>query len=198
VSGPGLPALLATAFDTPFGELTVVVDEAAAGDRPGAGAVVAAGFTDLPALLERLAGRAAQRQASGPRREPARRFELVGPDELHGFAGDVPAMLGSWIDGAEPTSLDRVGVAQSGGPFVQRAWLAMRGIMPGQTCSYAQLAAAAGSPQAVRAAGAACATNLVAPFVPCHRVLRTGGGLGGYGYGLPVKRHLLAHEGVQL
>jgi len=50
----------------------------------------------------------------------------------------------------------------------------------------------------VRAAGQACATNRVAPFVPCHRILRTDGSLGGYAYGLPVKEALLVHEGALL
>ena len=66
----------------------------------------------------------------------------------------------------------------------------------GSTATYAELAAAAGSPAAVRAAGSACARNLLAPFVPCHRVLRTGGALGGYRYGLAVKDELLRHEGA--
>jgi methylated-DNA-[protein]-cysteine S-methyltransferase len=70
----------------------------------------------------------------------------------------------------------------------------MRQIPPGETWSYAELAAKAGRPQAVRAAGQACARNLVAPFVPCHRVVRSGGSLGGYYYGLAVKRWLLDHE----
>ena len=56
----------------------------------------------------------------------------------------------------------------------------------------------AGSPKAVRAAGQACATNKVAPFVPCHRIVRTDGSLGGYAYGLPVKEALLVHEGALL
>ncbi len=70
----------------------------------------------------------------------------------------------------------------------------MRSIPPGQTWSYARLAAEAGRPTAVRAAGSACARNLVAPFVPCHRVVRSDGSLGGYAYGLDIKRALLAHE----
>ena len=50
----------------------------------------------------------------------------------------------------------------------------------------------------MRAAGQACARNKVAPFVPCHRILRTDGSLGGYAYGLPVKEALLVHEGAIL
>jgi len=66
----------------------------------------------------------------------------------------------------------------------------------GQTLSYLELAARAGSPKASRAVGSAMATNPVPIVVPCHRVLRTGGHLGGYGGGLEVKRWLLALEGA--
>jgi methylated-DNA-[protein]-cysteine S-methyltransferase len=65
----------------------------------------------------------------------------------------------------------------------------------GKVLTYAELAAAAGSPRAVRAAGQAMARNPVPIVVPCHRVLRTGGGLGGYGGGLHVKQWLLDLEG---
>jgi methylated-DNA-[protein]-cysteine S-methyltransferase len=96
----------------------------------------------------------------------------------------------------ELTALDAVPVRQPGGPFMQRAWIELRAVKAGGTDSYAGLAVRAGSPRAVRAAGQACATNKVAPFVPCHRILRTDGSLGGYAYGLPVKEALLVHEGV--
>jgi methylated-DNA-[protein]-cysteine S-methyltransferase len=66
----------------------------------------------------------------------------------------------------------------------------------GQTRSYMQLAARAGNERAVRAAGTACGSNPIPIVVPCHRVLRSGGGLGGYGGGLPMKRALLELEGV--
>jgi methylated-DNA-[protein]-cysteine S-methyltransferase len=92
-------------------------------------------------------------------------------------------------------ALDAVPVDQPGGEFFQAAWRAMREIPPGETWSYAELAAKLGKPKAVRAAGSACARNNVAPFVPCHRILRSDGSLGGYAYGLPVKRALLDHEG---
>ena len=81
---------------------------------------------------------------------------------------------------------------------MQRAWLEMRGVHAGETDTYAGLAERAGIPRAIRAAGQACAKNKVAPFVPCHRILRTGGGLGGYAYGIPVKEALLVHEGALL
>ena len=68
---------------------------------------------------------------------------------------------------------------------------------PGRTVSYTQLAAQAGNPRAPRAAGAACAYNLIAPVVPCHRALRSDGSLGGYYYGLDRKTWLLRHEGAR-
>jgi methylated-DNA-[protein]-cysteine S-methyltransferase len=72
----------------------------------------------------------------------------------------------------------------------------MRAVRAGSTISYTDLAARAGMAGAARAAGAACAANLIAPVVPCHRVLRTDGSLGGYYYGLERKQWLLGHEGV--
>lgn len=70
------------------------------------------------------------------------------------------------------------------------------GVSFGATVSYGELAAMAGSPRAARAAGSACATNPVALFIPCHRVLAAGGGLGGYGGGGAMKRGLLELEGA--
>jgi methylated-DNA-[protein]-cysteine S-methyltransferase len=66
----------------------------------------------------------------------------------------------------------------------------------GRVVSYRELAVAVGSPGACRAVGTAMATNPIAIVVPCHRVLRSGGALGGYGGGLAAKRWLLAHEGL--
>lgn len=74
---------------------------------------------------------------------------------------------------------------------------AMERIPYGQTSSYSGLAAAAGSPNATRAAGTACATNPIAIIVPCHRVLRSDGSLGGYYGGLDAKRLLLELEAKQ-
>lgn len=66
----------------------------------------------------------------------------------------------------------------------------------GQTRTYTEMARSAGNERAVRAAGTACGHNPIPIFVPCHRVLRSGGGLGGYGGGLPMKEELLRIEGV--
>jgi methylated-DNA-[protein]-cysteine S-methyltransferase len=80
--------------------------------------------------------------------------------------------------------------------FRQRVLRAINRIPYGQTRSYTEMAAKAGNERAVRAAGSACGSNPIPLVVPCHRVLRTSGALGGYGGGLPMKEGLLELEGV--
>jgi methylated-DNA-[protein]-cysteine S-methyltransferase len=87
-----------------------------------------------------------------------------------------------------------VAVQQLSGDFLQHAWGILRGVPAGRPVTYTQLAVLAGRPAAIRAAAAACARNAVALFVPCHRVLRADGSLGGFRWGLPAKRWLLDHE----
>lgn len=82
------------------------------------------------------------------------------------------------------------------GGFRQRVLRAINRIPYGQTRSYTEMARKAGNERAVRAAGTACGSNPIPLVVPCHRVLRTGGALGGYGGGLPMKQALLELEGV--
>ncbi|MCW2875929.1 MAG: O6-methylguanine-DNA methyltransferase, partial [Sphaerisporangium sp.] len=99
-----------------------------------------------------------------------------------------------YLDG-DLFALDTVELDQPGTPTRQRLLAALRAVPAGTTVSYAQLAERAGLPRtAARAAGSACAQNLIAPFVPCHRVLPSIGGFGGYYYGTPVKEWLLKHE----
>ena len=100
-----------------------------------------------------------------------------------------------YFDG-ELNAIDQIKVKQPGGAFSQSAWRAMRKIKPGAVISYSDLASNSGSAAAVRAAGSACARNLIAPIVPCHRIIRSDGSLGGYGFGLPTKTWLLKHEGA--
>jgi methylated-DNA-[protein]-cysteine S-methyltransferase len=107
--------------------------------------------------------------------------------------GRLTAAVQAYLDG-DLGALGDVPVSQPGGDFHQTAWKVMREVEAGTTISYAELAARAGRPNAVRAAGSACARNLIAPIVPCHRIVRTDGALGGYYYGLPVKTWLLGHE----
>jgi methylated-DNA-[protein]-cysteine S-methyltransferase len=154
---------------TPIGPLTIVVS--------AGGAVRAAGFTtDVDALLALV--------------HPALRGDVRPAADL----GAVSAAVRSYLDG-DLTALDAVPVEQrSGGEFMAHAWRVMREIKPGEPVTYTGFAALAGRPAAVRAAAAACARNPAALFVPCHRVLRTDGSLGGYRWGLPVKTWLLSHE----
>lgn len=84
-----------------------------------------------------------------------------------------------------------------GTAFQEAVWAALRQIPAGETRSYAQLAAAIGRPKASRAAGSANGANRVAVLIPCHRVIRGDGALGGYAWGEGVKKELLAREGVQ-
>lgn len=83
-------------------------------------------------------------------------------------------------------------------PFHRRVLDATARVPAGRVATYTQIAVRAGSPHASRAAGNALHHNPVAIVVPCHRVLRTDGSLGGYGGGLPIKEWLLRHEGALL
>lgn len=92
---------------------------------------------------------------------------------------------------AAPVPLDLQGTA-----FQRRVWTALAGIRPGSTAAYAEIARTIGAPSSVRAVAGACARNHAALVVPCHRVVRTDGGLGGYRWGVERKRRILANEGV--
>lgn len=81
-----------------------------------------------------------------------------------------------------------------GTAFQQRVWQALRDIPPGSTVSYAELARRIGAPDAVRAVGSACGANVLAVAIPCHRVVRSDGGLSGYRWGVERKQSLLARE----
>ncbi len=81
-----------------------------------------------------------------------------------------------------------------GTAFQQRVWTALREIPVGSTASYAEIAARIGQPSAARAVARACATNPVALAIPCHRVVREDGKLGGYRWGLERKQALLERE----
>ena len=163
-----------TTVPTPVGPFTLLAD----GDG-----VCAAGFTGRPEALQR-------------RLDPRRRSASIRPaDDPDAVAGRVLAYLAG-----ETGALDEVAVAQPGDPARQAAWRALRTVPAGRTVSYRQLGAMAGladpatDPLGAQAAGAACAGNHVAVIVPCHRVLRADGRLGGYGWGTHRKAWLLSHE----
>jgi methylated-DNA-[protein]-cysteine S-methyltransferase len=101
------------------------------------------------------------------------------------FAGDLSA-------------LDALPTQTNGTPFQREVWAALRTIPAGTTLSYGALARRIGKPNAMRAVGLANGANPIGIVVPCHRVIGADGTLTGYGGGLPRKRWLLAHEGVEL
>ncbi|MET0248764.1 MAG: bifunctional DNA-binding transcriptional regulator/O6-methylguanine-DNA methyltransferase Ada [Sphingobium sp.] len=115
--------------------------------------------------------------------------ELIGPDaDFERLAATVRALVD------QPGEVVALPVDTGGTAFQQAVWQALRAIPPGETRSYGEIAAAAGRPGAVRAAGSACGANPIAMVVPCHRVLRADGALGGYAYGTDRKQSLLARE----
>jgi AraC family transcriptional regulator of adaptative response/methylated-DNA-[protein]-cysteine methyltransferase len=84
-----------------------------------------------------------------------------------------------------------------GTAFQERVWRALRDIPPGKTASYAEIARSIGAPRSTRAVAQACAANPVAVAIPCHRVVRTDGGLSGYRWGVERKRELLSRERIR-
>ncbi|MEA4976288.1 MAG: methylated-DNA--[protein]-cysteine S-methyltransferase [Paludibacter sp.] len=91
-----------------------------------------------------------------------------------------------------------VGLCPQGTSFQRLVWKALQEIPVGETRTYAQIANAIGKPKAVRAVGTAIGANPIAYLIPCHRVVRADGGLGGYRWGLALKQQMLRAEGVNL
>ena len=109
--------------------------------------------------------------------------------------------MGSLISGVlkaieAPSAAPDLPIDVAGTAFQEKVWRELRRIPPGETRSYADIAAAIGDPRATRAVGTANGSNPVAVLVPCHRVIRSDGTLGGYAGGLDRKRKLLAAEGA--
>ena len=188
------PSLVIGSLDTDYGPLSVAVvvgDHSALSALAHAAAVagparhdepvvVASGWIDIEVLLERVD----ESVVALPR-----------------ISGDLPesvvcAVL-AWNAG-DGSALDSVAVAQAGGEFRQHAWTALREVPGGTVVTYSELAELAGNSKASRAAGSACATNVVAPFVPCHRVVQAGGRVGNYAYGPDLKTSILVREGAIL
>ncbi|BDZ41612.1 putative methylated-DNA:protein-cysteine methyltransferase [Paraoerskovia sediminicola] len=166
-------AVMSTTLATPDGPFTVVA-------RSG-GAVLASGWTDDVASLVALVH---------PSIRPVD-VEQV-PDGAAALAGPVAAVRAYYA--GDLAALRAVDVEQVSGPFRQSAWDTLRDVDPGAPVTYTEYAQRCGRPAAVRAAAGACAQNAAALFVPCHRVLRSDGTLGGFRYGLGVKESLLARE----
>lgn len=160
-----------TVVDSPVGELVMAA-------TPRGVVRVAFGGERLDDVLEELALTVSPRILEAPKRlDPARReLERYFEGRLRRFDVDLDWRL---ISG-----------------FQRRVLRATAAIPYGETMSYGEVAADAGNPRAFRAAGTALGRNPLPPFVPCHRVLRSGGALGGYGGGLDKKRFLLRLEGA--
>lgn len=156
---------------TPIGSLFLISDEQI---------IVGAGFSSINALRQRLSD-----------------VDKVRPLHKSSELSWLTEMVAAYFDG-DVGIFDRAGlkVRQPGSEFSQRAWRAIRKVRAGTMMSYAQLAEQAGSPAAVRAAGSACGRNVIAPLIPCHRIIRSDGTLGNYGYGAEKKSWLLRHEGA--
>lgn len=118
--------------------------------------------------------------------------EFAAAELVEDRLDDLKAKIVSFIEGE--ASLSRVPLDIRGTVFQCRVWETLRRIPRGETRTYQDIARAIGAPRAVRAVGSACGANPVALAVPCHRAVRTDGGLGGYAWGLQRKRKLLALE----
>jgi methylated-DNA-[protein]-cysteine S-methyltransferase len=161
-----MTALIQT-IDTPDGAFTILTD-----DRQR---VLSSGWTDD---VERILGRLAA---------------ALRPDELRERETDAAAAVAAFYAG-DIAAIDSVAVHQQGTAMQLAGWAALRDITPGEPLTYTSFATRLGTPRAVRAAASICARNAPALFVPCHRVLRTDGTLGGFAWGLDVKDSLLARE----
>ncbi|MBB2975650.1 methylated-DNA-[protein]-cysteine S-methyltransferase [Microbacterium endophyticum] len=154
-------------LDTPDGPFTLIADSQ--------GRVLASGWSDDVAIV---LGRIPLR---------------VRPAQLTEGETDAAAAVRAYYDG-DLLAIDTVPVAQHGTELQLRGWRALRSIPLGSPLTYTGFAAVLGEPRAVRAAASICARNAPALFVPCHRVLRTDGSLGGFAWGLDVKQALLSRE----
>ncbi len=154
-------------LDTPDGPFTLLAD--------AEGRVLSSGWTDDP---ERILGRlrAADR-----------------PHDVRAGETEAAAAVRAFYDG-DLAAIDSVPVVQHGTELRHAGWAALRRNAPGEPLSNTEFATALGRPSAVRAAASICARNAPALFVPCHRVLRGDGSLGGFAWGVEVKRALLARE----
>jgi AraC family transcriptional regulator of adaptative response/methylated-DNA-[protein]-cysteine methyltransferase len=109
---------------------------------------------------------------------------------------EAPEKIAHWVDAGFEERGEAV-LHMIGAPFQIKVWEALLAIPSGHVTTYSEIAAAIGNPRAVRAVGTAVGRNPVSFLIPCHRALRKSGGLGGYHWGLPVKRAILAWESAR-
>jgi methylated-DNA-[protein]-cysteine S-methyltransferase len=157
-------------IETPDGPFTILADEHQR--------VLSSGWTaDQATIVARLS-------AQGRPTQVRERDTDAAASALAFYAGDLSA-------------IDAVAVKQTGTTLQLAGWSALREIEPGEPLTYTSFAARLGNPRAVRAAASICARNAPALFVPCHRVLRSDGTLGGFAWGLDVKASLLEREAAR-
>ncbi len=161
--------LVSAVQKTPVGNIYLIADS---------GILIAAGFKSLNSLQNRLS--------------PSDKLRKIEPIEK---IPKISKLIDNYFEG-RLDALNLIQVRQPGAQFSQKVWRVMRAIPAGMTISYAQLAKKAGSPAAFRAAGTACGNNLIAPIIPCHRIIKSDGNLGNYGYGVAIKEKLLRLEGA--
>lgn len=161
--------LVSAVQKTPVGNIYLIADS---------GILIAAGFKSLNSLQNRLSPN-----------DKLRKIELIEK------IPKISKLIDNYFEG-RLDALNLIQVRQPGAQFSQKVWKVMQAIPVGMTISYAQLAKKAGSPAAFRAAGTACGNNLIAPIIPCHRIIKSDGTLGNYGYGVAIKEKLLRLEGA--
>jgi methylated-DNA-[protein]-cysteine S-methyltransferase len=155
-------------MSTPDGPFTIIARE---------GVVLASGWTAVPGELT---------GQIHPELLPTEYEPVTG-------LGGISAAVEEFYSG-RPDAAMEVPVRQKSGPFRGHAWDVLRTVAPGRPVTYTEYAALSGNAKAVRAAASACAFNAAALFVPCHRVIRTDGTLGGFRWGLVIKESLLERE----
>lgn len=161
--------LVKSKLKTPIGVIYLIADQQI---------LLGAGFNDYDNLISRLSAN-----------DLIQEIKTVSQIPL------ISEAVNKYFDG-EISALNSIKVRQPGAAFSQSVWEVMRRIPAGKTLSYAELAKRSGSKGAVRATGTACAKNLLAPIIPCHRIIKSDGALGNYAYGSAKKEWLLRHEGA--
>ena len=160
-----------TTNHTPDGEFHIIFDSD--------GIARASGFGNIQDLKERLP-------------EELRSASLVSVDS-HPYQKLVQA----YYDG-DKNALDAIPLDQTGSDFQKKVWQAISEVPYGKTISYKELAEKSGNPVAVRAVGAICGLNRLILLIPCHRILKSDGGIGNYLYGYEIKKSLLQHENAAI
>ena len=152
---------------TPDGEFNILIDDESV--------AYASGFADVTELEKRLPS-------------------WVQPATIsHLSTHPYQLLVEQYYDG-DTEALDKIHYLQAGTDFQKKVWNAIKSIPYGKTISYKELARQSGNEAAIRAAGTICGLNRLILIVPCHRVLKSDGGIGSYLYGSAIKESLLKHE----